>query len=143
MYTQYRPDLKGTVTTNAPGATGDGIVMAEAVGADLVDIEQIQLHSTAEQTTSIMITESVRGNEAILVNSEGKRFINEIENRDEVSAAEITVEADTVEELAEKIELNPATLKETLDNWNAMVAGKDNTEFGRNFCRGYRQGRQT
>ena len=37
MYTQYRPDLKGTVTTNAPGATGDGIVMAQALGADLVD----------------------------------------------------------------------------------------------------------
>lgn len=162
MYTQYRPDLKGTVTTNAPGATGDGIVMAEAVGADLVDIEQIQLHPTVEQTTSIMITESVRGNGAILVNSEGRRFINEMETRDVVSAAEleqegqyayiifdqklrdglkaiekyvtaeITVEADTIEELAEKIELDPATLKETLDNWNAMVAAKDDTEFGRN-----------
>ncbi len=61
MYTQYRPDLKGTVTTNAPGATGDGIVMAQKLGAALVDIEQIQLHPTVEQTTSILITESVRG----------------------------------------------------------------------------------
>ena len=68
MYTQYRPDLKGTVTTNAPGATGDGIVMAQALGADLVDIEQIQLHPTVEQSTSMLITESVRGDGAILVN---------------------------------------------------------------------------
>jgi fumarate reductase flavoprotein subunit len=89
FYTKYRPDLKGTVTTNAPGATGDGIVMAEAVGADTVDMDQIQLHPTVEQSTSMLITESVRGNGAILVNQEGERFINEMETRDVVSAAEL------------------------------------------------------
>ncbi len=92
MYTQYRPDLKGTVTTNAPGATGDGIVMAQALGADLVDIEQIQLHPTVEQTTSILITESVRGDGAILVNQSGVRFTNELLTRDAVSAAELEQE---------------------------------------------------
>ena len=92
MYTQYRPDLKGTVTTNAPGATGDGILMAQALGADLVDIEQIQLHPTVEQTTSILITESVRGDGAILVNSQGVRFTNELLTRDAVSAAELAQE---------------------------------------------------
>ena len=92
MYTQYRPDLKGTVTTNAPGATGDGIIMAQAVGADLVDIEQIQLHPTVEQTTSMLITESVRGDGAILVNQGGVRFTNELLTRDAVSAAELAQE---------------------------------------------------
>ena len=161
MYTQYRPDLRGTVTTNAPGATGDGIVMALAVGADLVDIEQIQLHPTVEQTTSMLITEGVRGDGAILVNQSGMRFINEMETRDVVSAAELeqegcyayvvfdqnlrdglkaiekyvnnglTVQADTIEELAEKLSIDPATLAKTLADWNAaVVAGKDEA-FGR------------
>ena len=46
MIVRYRDDLEGTVTTGAPGIMGDGIVMAQAVGADLVDIDQIQLHPT-------------------------------------------------------------------------------------------------
>ena len=161
MYTTYRPDLKGTVTTNAPGATGDGIVMAQALGADLVDIEQIQLHPTVEQTTSILITESVRGDGAILVNQGGVRFTNELLTRDAVSAAElaqegsyayiifdqklrdnlkaiekyvksgITVQADTIEGLAEQLSIDPATLAKTLADWNEIVKNQRDTEFGR------------
>ena len=152
MYTSYRPDLKGTVTTNAPGATGDGIVMAQKLGADLVDIEQIQLHPTVEQTTSILITESVRGDE---------RFTNELLTRDAVSAAElaqegsyayiifdqklrdnlkaiekyvksgITVQADTIEGLAEQLQIDPATLAKTLDGWNEIVKNQRDPDFGR------------
>ena len=161
MYTQYRPDLKGTVTTNAPGATGDGIIMAQALGADLVDIEQIQLHPTVEQTTSILITESVRGDGAILVNQKGERFTNELLTRDAVSAAEleqegqyayiifdqklrdnlkaiekyvksnITVEGETIEQLAEQLSIDPATLAKTLADWNEIVANQRDTQFGR------------
>ncbi len=161
MYTQYRPDLKGTVTTNAPGATGDGIVMAQALGADLVDIEQIQLHPTVEQTTSILITESVRGDGAILVNQSGVRFTNELLTRDAVSAAEleqegqyayiifdqnlrdhlkaiekyvksgITVQADTIEGLAEQLNIDPATLAKTLEDWNGYVKDQRDPDFGR------------
>lgn len=161
MYTTYRPDLKGTVTTNAPGATGDGIVMAQALGADLVDIEQIQLHPTVEQTTSILITESVRGDGAILVNQGGVRFTNELLTRDAVSAAElaqegsyayiifdqklrdnlkaiekyvksgITVQADTIEGLAEQLGIDPATLAKTLNDWNEIVKNQRDTQFGR------------
>ena len=161
MYTQYRPDLKGTVTTNAPGATGDGIIMAQALGADLVDIEQIQLHPTVEQTTSILITESVRGDGAILVNQSGVRFTNELLTRDAVSAAEleqegqyayiifdqklrdnlkaiekyvksgITVESDTIEGLAEQLGIEPATLAQTLADWNEIVKNQRDTQFGR------------
>ncbi len=161
MYTTYRPDLKGTVTTNAPGATGDGIVMAQALGADLVDIEQIQLHPTVEQTTSILITESVRGDGAILVNQSGVRFTNELLTRDKVSAAElaqegsyayvifdqnlrdhlnaiekyvksgITVQADTIEGLAEQLNIDPATLAKTLADWNEIVKNQRDPDFGR------------
>ena len=161
MIVQYRKDLKGTVTTSAPGITGDGIVMAEDVGAGLVDIEQIQLHPTVEQKTSMLITESVRGDGAILVNQDGKRFTDELLTRDVVSAAEleqpgsyayiifdqrlrdglkaiekyvstgITVQGDTIEELAEKIDVDPATLAETLKNWNQYVADQNDPDFGR------------
>ena len=162
MIVNYREDLEGTVTTSAPGIMGDGIVMAEAVGSGLVDIEQIQLHPTVEQKTSMLITESVRGDGAILVNQDGKRFTNELLTRDKVSAAEleqpgsyayiifdqklrdglkaiekyvstgITVQGDTIEELAEKIEVDPATLAETLSTWNQYVADQDDKDFGRN-----------
>ena len=161
MIVNYRSDLEGTVTTSAPGITGDGIVMAEAVGADLTDIEQIQLHPTVEQKTSMLITESVRGDGAILVNQDGKRFTDELLTRDVVSAAEleqpgsyayiifdqrlrdglkaiekyvstgITVQGDTIEELAEKIEVDPATLADTLSKWNQYVADQKDPDFGR------------
>ena len=161
MIVHYRPDLLGTVTTSAPGITGDGILMAEAVGADLVDIDQIQLHPTVEQGTSMLITESVRGDGAILVNQNGKRFIDELQPRDVVSAGEleqpgsyayilfdqrlrdglkaiekyvstgIVVQADTIEGLAEALEIDPATLTQTLKNWNQYVADQNDPEFGR------------
>ena len=161
MIVQYRPDLKGTVTTSAPGITGDGIVMAQAIGADLVDIDQIQLHPTVEQATSMLITESVRGDGAILVNQEGKRFTNELLTRDVVSAAElaqpgsyayiifdqrlreglkatekyistgITVQGDTIEDLAAQLDIDPATLARTLADWNGYVAAQNDPDFGR------------
>lgn len=89
MYCSYRPDLKGTVTTNAPGATGDGIVMAQALGADLTDIEQIQLHPTVFQENGFLVSERLRSNGAILVNMNGQRFTNDLATRDAVSAAEL------------------------------------------------------
>ena len=161
MIVRYRNDLEGTVTTSAPGIMGDGIVMAQAVGADLVDIDQIQLHPTVEQKTSMLITESVRGDGAILVNQDGKRFTDELLTRDKVSVAElaqpgsyayiifdqklreglkatekyistgITVQGDTIEDLAAQIDVDPATLAETLANWNKCVADKNDAEFGR------------
>ena len=77
MITKYRPDLEGYVSTNQPGATGDGYAMAEAVGAQLIQMDQIQIHPTVEQSSSMLIAEGLRGGGAILVNSEGKRFFNE------------------------------------------------------------------
>lgn len=161
MYTSYKPELKGFVTTNTPGATGDGIIMAEAAGAQTVDIDQIQIHPTVHQATSIMITEGLRGDGAILVNQAGERFINEMETRDVVSAAEIaqeggyaylifdqalrdrvkatagyvtnglTVEGATVEALAQAIDAAPETLAATLESWNKAVADKKDEAFGR------------
>ena len=161
LIVHFRPDLLGTVTTSAPGVTGDGILMAEAVGAALVDIDQLQLHPTVEQSTSMLITEGVRGDGAILVNQNGKRFINELLTRDVVSAGEleqpgsyayiifdqhlrdglkavekyvstgIVVQGDTIEDLAGELDIDPATLAETLNNWNKYVADQNDPDFGR------------
>ena len=159
---ELKPELKGFVTTNAPTITGDGIDMATAVGAATVDMNQIQIHpSVYTETTTALITEGIRGDGAILVNQEGKRFVNELETRDNVSAAELAqeggyaytildqkmmdasstyngyftkgyaVQADSYEELAEKLGIDPATLTATMETWNKAVADQKDDEFGR------------
>ncbi len=161
MVEQYKPELAGFMTTNAAGAQGQGIVMAEAVGAATVDMEQIQIHPTVQFDTAALITEGLRGDGAILVNAEGKRFIDEVGTRDVVSAAEIAqtgsyswlvvdqamVDASTViqgyikkgytftgntyEELAEAIGVDAAAFAETMNTWNGYVEAKNDPDFGR------------
>lgn len=93
MVAEQNPALDGYITTNAPGAQGQGIVMATAedVGAATVDMDQIQLHPTvhvADDGSANLITEGLRGDGAILVNKEGSRFTDEVGTRDKVSADE-------------------------------------------------------
>lgn len=86
---KYRPDLAKYKTTNQPGATGDGIALAEKIGAKLVDMDQVQIHPTVQQDTdhAYLIGEAVRGEGAILVNRDGQRFVNELDTRKKVSGA--------------------------------------------------------
>lgn len=80
------PDLK---TTNVPGVTGDGIFMAEAVGAQLVNMEQIQLLQTCNPFTGMLndncLPMSVAG--FVFVNKNGERFVREDGRRDVISLA--------------------------------------------------------
>ncbi|MBR3207076.1 MAG: flavocytochrome c, partial [Bacillus sp. (in: Bacteria)] len=87
MISKVRPDLEGLVTTNQEGSTGDGISMIEKLGGVTVDMDQIQVHPTVQQEKSYLIGEAVRGEGAILVNNEGTRFVNELDTRDNVTAA--------------------------------------------------------
>lgn len=89
MLASFDPALANAVTTNTPAATGDGIVMAEALGADTVDMEKIQLHPTVFQENGLLVSERLRSNGAILVNKEGNRFTNDLATRDAVSQAEL------------------------------------------------------
>ena len=89
LMASFNPALANAVTTNHAGATGDGILMAEAIGADTVDMDQIQLHPTVYQETGMLVSESVRSMGGILVNTEGKRFCNDMSTRDAVSNAEL------------------------------------------------------
>ena len=76
-------------STNSPGATGDGIVMAETLNADTVDMDKIQLYPVCDPETGRLLyvgdTRLVGG--ALLVNKEGKRFVEELGTRREISMA--------------------------------------------------------
>ena len=71
MIAKYRPDLKDYVTTNAAGSTGDGITMISELGGELVDMDKIQIHPTVFQKTGYLVSESIRGEGAILVIKKG------------------------------------------------------------------------
>ena len=161
MVVKYKPELKGFMTTNAAGIQGQGIEMAEAIGAATVDMDQIQIHPTVEANTAALITEGLRGDGAVLINAEGKRFIDEVGTRDVVSAAEIaqtgsyswlvvdqamvdassviqgyikkgyTVTGATYEELGKAMGVDAAAFAETMDKWNGYVEAKNDPDFGR------------
>ena len=161
MVVKYKPELKGFMTTNAPGIQGQGIEMAEAIGAATVDMDQIQIHPTVEANTAALITEGLRGDGAILINEEGQRFIDEVGTRDVVSAAEIaqtgsyswlvvdqamadassviqgyikkgyTVTGATYEELGKAMGVDAAAFAETMEKWNGYVEAKNDPDFGR------------
>ena len=83
-------------TTNPPGVTGDGIVIAARAGARLADLEFVQFHPTAllaGKDPMPLITEALRGEGALLVDPHGARFMDryhplaELAPRDVVSRA--------------------------------------------------------
>lgn len=161
MITEYQPNLKGFVTTNQKGSTGDGVRMIKEVGGDTVDMDAIQIHPTVEQKTSYLVTEAVRGEGAILVSQSGERFYNEMGTRDNVSQAVIALpekyaylvfdegvkerikaintyikagfvlEGETLEELAKKADIPESSLVETVSKWNESVANKNDALFAR------------
>ncbi|MBI2575641.1 L-aspartate oxidase [Candidatus Woesearchaeota archaeon] len=67
-------------TCNAEGATGDGLAMAYRAGARVADLEFVQFHPTAftQSQPAFLISERVRGEGAILLDSEGKRFMERV-----------------------------------------------------------------
>ena len=79
--------IYGKNSTNAVGSTGDGIAVAYRAGAKLSDIEFVQFHPTALKNSSILVSESARGEGGYLLNKEGKRFTDELAPRDQVSRA--------------------------------------------------------
>jgi L-aspartate oxidase len=79
-------------TSNPRGATGVGMTLAHAAGANLADIEFMQFHPTAlvhadDGLDGFLITEAVRGEGAKLVTADGERFVDELAPRDEVALA--------------------------------------------------------
>ncbi len=158
----YKPSLAGFGTTNHPGATGDAIKLVTPFSAAFVDMDQIQTHPTVVPVKNTMITEAVRGNGAIMVNREGKRFSSELATRDVMSEAILNqtgktaylvfdqgvreslsaiesyvkqgllTTADTPEALAGALGIDPTAFAATIASYNKAVADKKDAEFGRN-----------
>jgi len=86
-----RLHLSNYPTTNHYGATGDGLIMAYHVGANLVDLDTIQIHPTGdaypEAIVGILSTEKIRGLGAKPLNKDGDPFVDPLEPRDVESAA--------------------------------------------------------
>ncbi|TDL57951.1 flavocytochrome c [Paenibacillus dendritiformis] len=89
MRKQYNPEYdEKYMTTDAPGTTGDGIVMAQAIGAALTNMESIQTYPVCNPKTGVIsLVADSRFDGAILVNQSGQRFVEELERRDVISKA--------------------------------------------------------
>lgn len=163
MIAKYAPQYANYKTTNQPGTTGDGLKLARQLGAQLIQLNQVQIHPTVQQDNehTYLIGETVRGEGAILVNSEGKRFVNELDTRKNVSNAIIAqptkhaylildqkvrkrvkaldfyekiglvVKADTIKDLASQIDIDQTQLQATIDQWNTNVNQKKDDQFKR------------
>lgn len=160
---ELKPELTGMITNNQVGATGDGIDMAEKIGANIIDIEQIQAHPTVEQSTATLVTEGVRKAGGILLNANGKRFTDECGYRDVVAGAileqpgayayvvfnqdlfdsngniptydklGIVAHCNSTEEIAAYIGCDEKTVADTFASWNRAVEAKNDEEFASNY----------
>ena len=173
MRKQYDPSLNENLgTTNTPAATGDGIFMAQKVGANLVGMEYIQCLPLGDPETGALSgwMGAIGVEYYYQVNKEGLRFMAEDGRRDTMTQALLKqtdsmsyvitdtnsegadnglnlwgddiedlvakgriFRADTIEELAEKVGLDPAVLKATHDQFNAYVAAGEDADFGRSL----------
>lgn len=87
-YNKNWPSLTNLKTTNHPGATGDGLAMAKTIGANLIDMEQIQLLPMGDPNTGSLSGNIEQGVEnRIFVNKSGNRFVDEGARRDVMTKA--------------------------------------------------------
>ncbi len=159
---EYNPKYAGgTGTMSTPGPTGDGLKMATAIGAAVVDMEHHMMRPLA--TPGYWIRETVISDEeigGILVNKAAERFTSETQHRWDlvpqvasqeggvayvifdtdvaetsngkaaVSKAKM-VQADTIEELATKLGLDPAALAATVEAYNNGEDEFERTSMGK------------
>ncbi|MGE5630420.1 MAG: flavocytochrome c [Caulobacteraceae bacterium] len=168
-YNKIWPDLTKLKTTNHPGATGDGMIMAEKIGANLIGMEQIQLLPMGDPETGSLSGNIEQGVEdRIFVNKDGNRFVDEGARRDvmtkalfeqkdaymwvildkhsyptgntknnfnetidELVAAGRAFKADTLEDLAKQINVDPANLVKSVETFNKAVDKQIADPFGR------------
>ena len=154
MMERYSEFTNGYSTQVPTGNVGDGITMAEAVGAQIFD-------SPSTQTVYVSYTCGVGINEesGLIITEDGKRFVNEYTYQYHVGDAmrkensslgyyiatsndptptvqygmslDSTVSADSIEELAKLIDIDPATLKATVDRYNELCEKGVDEDFGK------------
>lgn len=85
-------------TSNDYASTGDGLAMSAIAGVPLEDMEFVQFHPTGLYPVGVLISEAVRGEGAYLINSEGRRFMEDYApSRMELAPRDITSRAITLE----------------------------------------------
>ena len=166
-YNTYWTEIDDQIkTTNSPAITGDGILLGQSAGAELVGMGFTQMMPVADPDNGELFTglQTPPAN-FIMVNQKGKRFVNEFGSRDELSQAAINngglfyliaddkikataynttqesidhqvaagtlFRADTLEELAVKINIEPSVLVDTIEKYNSYVDAGIDPEFGK------------
>ena len=161
-YDNYWGDLlkKVAATTNISATVGEGIIMAQdAVNAAITGMEFTQLNPVGFASNGVLAQGN--GGNVFYVTPEGKRFVNEYAERDVVSKAAIEnggqgglfyeiglksnmaaslslwqeadcFEANTIEELAGLIGIDPTVLVEEVDKYNGYVSTGVDPEFNKN-----------
>jgi fumarate reductase flavoprotein subunit len=146
-------------------STGECQMMAQSLGADTDGINYIQSHPTVYvyEGKRGMITEALRESGAILLNADGDRFVDELQRRDVVSQAILkqkgkyaylimskdvyhkkideyfqdgfAKQANTLDELAQKIGIDPGKFKQSIDKYNGYVEAQNDPDFKRGLYR--------
>lgn len=161
-YNNYWPGMSDTMaSTNAPSLSGDGIIMAQAVGADLTGMGFAQLMPSSHPVDGSLFSGVWGSAETqVFVNKEGKRYVNEYAERDVLSKAALeqtdgifyiicdkdiigkrdlsgmvaagnVVVADTLEELANKLGIPADTFIAEMERYNSFVETKVDLDFGK------------
>ena len=88
LLAKHRPELRALPTTNGDHCTGDGIKMAQSVGAGVVDMTSVQVHPTGlvnpdepDAKVKFLAAEALRGVGGILLDANGERFCDELGRR--------------------------------------------------------------
>ncbi|WP_057491818.1 flavocytochrome c [Streptococcus orisasini] len=164
-YNTYWPEIDDNIaSSNTPAVTGDGIVLGQSVGADLVGMGFSQMMPVSDPVTGALFSglQTPPAN-YVMVNQKGKRFVDEYAGRDTLTkaafdngglfyliaddnikatayntsqekidaqvAAGTLFRADTLEELAEQIHVDPATFVDTITKYNSYVDAGYDPEF--------------
>ena len=162
---KYAPEWEVLGTTNSAGMTGDGQMMAEAVGAALTNMPEFSINPSAYNTGySLLSFTAFRFAGAIMVNKAGERFTNELNSKytemtndvlDQEDQLAYLVfdqaildsnglmkyyqslgflkEGDTLEALAEEIDVDAEGLKAAIEKYNASAAAGVDADFGRPY----------
>ncbi len=162
QYNNYWPGLSDTMpSTNAPTITGDGIVMADTIGAALTGMGYAQLMPSSHPVDGSLFSGIWGSAETqVFVNKEGKRYVNEYAERDVLSKAALeqtdgifyiicdnkiagkadvagmeakgnVVSADTLEELAEKLGIPADAFVAEIERYNGFVDAQKDDDFGK------------
>ena len=89
---KYRPEFWELPTTNGDHCTGDGHKIAISVGASVIDMEKAQVHPTGlvdpndpGAKVKFLAAEALRGVGGLLLNSDGRRFVDELDHGEYVT----------------------------------------------------------